>query len=103
MVMVFAGGHISGAHYNPAVTLAVWIRGKCEAAVVPGYVISQILGGVLASFIGKYLLDFIPGATGISTGGEFNFMLCKSARVERRPVSHIPSHIVSHNADFRLI
>ena len=31
MVMIFAGGHISGGHFNPAVTLAVYLRGKCEA------------------------------------------------------------------------
>src|SRR4029078_9561128 len=44
MVMIFAGGHISGAHYNPAVTLAVWLRGKCPTADVPGYIIAQIAG-----------------------------------------------------------
>ena len=36
MVMIFAGGHISGAHYNPAVTLAVWLRRKCPTADLPG-------------------------------------------------------------------
>jgi aquaporin Z len=37
MIMVFAGGHISGGHYNPAVTLGVWMRGKCETKDVVPY------------------------------------------------------------------
>ena len=36
MIMVYAGGHVSGGHYIPAVTLAVWLRGKCPASDVPG-------------------------------------------------------------------
>ena len=47
MVMVYAGGHISGAHYNPAVTLGVLMRGKISGGEVPGYIIAQILGGCL--------------------------------------------------------
>lgn len=61
MVMVYAGGPISGAHYNPAVTLAVWIRGKITAAEIPGYVIAQIVGASLAAYIGNYLVDGVPG------------------------------------------
>ena len=49
MVMVYAGGHISGAHYNPAVTLAVWLRGACPASKIPGYLGAQLLGAVLAA------------------------------------------------------
>ncbi len=55
MIMVFAGGHISGAHYNPAVTLGVWLRGKCETKDVAGYIISQITGAALAALAVKYL------------------------------------------------
>ena len=51
MAMVYAGGHVSGAHYNPAVTLAVWLRGKCAAKDVPGYVIAQIAGAMLAALL----------------------------------------------------
>ena len=50
MVMIYAGGHISGGHYNPAVTLAVWIRGRCSSSDVPGYMISQFAGGIIAAF-----------------------------------------------------
>ena len=49
MVMVYAVGPVSGAHYNPAVTLAVWLRGKCPDKDVPGYVAAQLAGAVLAA------------------------------------------------------
>jgi len=55
MVMVYAGGHTSGAHYNPAVTFAVWLRGRCAMADVLPYVVSQILGSLAASFVVLYL------------------------------------------------
>jgi len=51
MGMVYAGGHISGAHYNPAITLALWMRGKCATSDVPGYVIAQLLAATLASVL----------------------------------------------------
>ena len=55
MIMVYAGGHVSGGHYNPAVTLAVWLRGRCPSADVPGYWISQIIGAFAASALALYL------------------------------------------------
>ncbi len=55
MVMVYAGGHISGAHYNPAVTLAVWIRGRCATKDVAPYMIAQVAGAALAAFLVIYL------------------------------------------------
>ena len=51
MVMIYAGGHVSGGHYNPAVTLAVFIRGRCKAADVISYWIAQILGAGAAAAI----------------------------------------------------
>ena len=49
MVMIFAGGHVSGGHFNPAVTLAVWLRGKCDAKDVIPYWIAQLLAGLVAA------------------------------------------------------
>lgn len=51
MVMVYAGGPVSGGYYNPAVTLAVWLRGKMDAKDVPGYMGAQVVGAVLAALI----------------------------------------------------
>jgi aquaporin Z len=54
MVMIFAGGHISGGHYNPAVTLGVWMRGKCDTKDLVPYWVAQIVGGVIAAFIVRF-------------------------------------------------
>ena len=62
MVMVFAGGHISGAHYNPAVTLGVWLRGRTDTKDVAPYMISQVVGAALAAAATKYLVG-APGTT----------------------------------------
>ena len=51
MVMIFAGGHISGGHYNPAVTLAVFMRGRCPAVDLVPYWVAQVLGAGIAALI----------------------------------------------------
>ncbi len=55
MVMIFAGGHISGGHFNPAVTLGVWLRGKFETKDVAPYMAAQIVAGVVAALAVKFL------------------------------------------------
>src|SRR5437899_9494264 len=56
MVMVYAGGHISGAHYNPAVTLGVLIRGKVNATDVVPYWLAQLAGAAIAALIVSKIL-----------------------------------------------
>lgn len=53
MVMIYAGGHVSGGHYNPAVTLAVTIRGKCSWADAGPYLGAQVLAGIAAAFAAR--------------------------------------------------
>ena len=59
MVMVYAGGHFSGGHYNPAVTLGVTLRGKLTWADAIPYMIAQVIGAVIAAG----LVLFIKGNT----------------------------------------
>lgn len=56
MVMIFAGGHISGGHYNPAVSMAVFVRGKLPVNDLIIYWIVQIAAGVVAALLASSLL-----------------------------------------------
>ena len=70
MIMVYAGGHISGAHYNPAVSLAVWIRGKLTTADLLSYWMSQLAGCIAAALIVANLFGAEgPGACAIPDDG----------------------------------
>ena len=71
MVMVYAGGHVSGGHYNPAVTLGVFLRGRCPAADVLPYMIAQVLGALAAALVAMFLKSPESAATfraGIAPG-----------------------------------
>ncbi len=56
MVMIYAGGHISGAHYNPAVTVSIYLRGACEKDEVLPYIASQVIAAVSAAIVVENLL-----------------------------------------------
>jgi aquaporin Z len=64
MVMIFAGGHVSGAHYNPAVTLAVFLRGRCPAGDIVPYMLAQVAGAGLAALV----VTFIKGSPAVAAG-----------------------------------
>ncbi|MBE7705344.1 MAG: porin [Cyanobacteria bacterium SIG29] len=58
MVMVYAGGHISGGHYNPAVSLAACMRGALEKKQLIPYMVAQVIGGALAVLVLKLAVGF---------------------------------------------
>ena len=62
--MVYAGGHISGAHYNPAVTLAVWVRGKCSTVDLGVYMLTQVVAAVVAAMVAMVVKGYpqVPAA-----------------------------------------
>jgi aquaporin Z len=66
MVMVYATGHISGGQLNPAVTLAVWVRGKLPTREVLPYIIAQVVAAICAALVAKL---FIRTGHPVSTAG----------------------------------
>jgi aquaporin Z len=67
MVMVYMGGHVSGGHYNPAVSLAVLLRGKLEPRDAVPYMAMQVLGGIAAAAV-VYLVTGKPFAPAPAQG-----------------------------------
>jgi aquaporin Z len=85
MIMVYMGGHVSGAHYNPAVSLALLMRGKLSAADFLAYVVAQVLGALVAAVVVRAILGQTFGpAPGLAVGAGsallveflFTFALC---------------------------
>ncbi|KAL5745129.1 hypothetical protein ACOSP7_026275 [Xanthoceras sorbifolium] len=62
MVMIYTLGHISGAHFNPAVTIALAIFNRFPRNQVPVYIVSQALGSYLASLTICWIVDVTPKA-----------------------------------------
>lgn len=83
MVMVYAGGHVSGGHYNPAVSLAVLLRGRMSAnEIVPYIVIQAAAGGVAgltAVWMGGYEntpMTIVSPLKALTAEFLFTFALC---------------------------
>ena len=56
MVMIYAGGHVSGAHYNPAVTISIYLRGACDKSEVAPYIASQVVAGAMGAMVASNVL-----------------------------------------------
>lgn len=59
--MAYAVGHISGGHFNPAVTIGLVAAGRFDSAKAPGYIIAQVVGGALASLVLSLVLGNAVG------------------------------------------
>ncbi|MEZ5598334.1 MAG: aquaporin Z [Pseudomonadales bacterium] len=68
LTMAYAIGHVSGCHLNPAVSVGLTLAGRFSAAELPGYVVAQVLGGVVA---GGVLYIIASGAPGFDVAGGF--------------------------------
>ncbi len=61
MVMVYMGGHVSGAHYNPAVSLGAFLRGRIDGVTMVAYWAVQLVAGALAFVVGYLVSGRTPG------------------------------------------
>lgn len=71
--LIFAYGHISGAQFNPAVTVGLLVGGKTDLVKAGAYIVAQFLGGVIAAYLIVALVGGADGATVLGFVGEGNF------------------------------
>ena len=64
----YAFGHISGAHFNPAVSVGMWVGGRLDGKEVIPYIISQVIGAAVSAFV---LYIIVQGQAGFSGTGGF--------------------------------
>lgn len=73
MVLVWVIGPVSGCHINPAVTIAMAMSGRARWTDLPGYLVAQLLGGIVASLVLMALLSGLPahdvGSHGLGANG----------------------------------
>jgi aquaporin Z len=68
LTMAYAVGHISGGHFNPAVSLGLWAGGKFSTKELPGYIVSQLVGAIAAAGV---LYIIVSGKLGFTDVGGF--------------------------------
>ena len=67
LTMAFAIGHVSGCHLNPAVSIGLWMGGRIEARKLPAYIVSQVLGAIVAGGV-LYLIASGKAGFDVSAG-----------------------------------
>jgi aquaporin Z len=76
LTMAYAVGHISGGHFNPAVTLGLWAAGRCSNKHVLPYIVAQVIGAIVAAavlwVIASGKPDWVPGGFAANGYGDLS-------------------------------
>lgn len=88
---VFSVGHLSGAHLNPAVTLALAVTGQFDWALVPIYILAQMLGAILGSLF--VYVQYLPHWRVTEDPGSIRACFCTSPAIQHTPGNFISEFI----------